>query len=56
MDQKSEKFWANADQLMVMVAGGVALGTAIVRLPGSIPGGLVAIGCCYYISIHKLNR
>ena len=56
MDQKSEKFWANADQLMVMVAGGVALGTAIARLPGTILGGLLAIGCWYYINMRKPSQ
>ncbi|MEO0395013.1 MAG: hypothetical protein ACFB14_26415 [Leptolyngbyaceae cyanobacterium] len=51
--QKSENAWAKTDRLMVMTAGGVALGTAIARLPGAIIGGLVAICCWYYVSIVK---
>lgn len=51
--QKPENAWAKADRLMVMTTGGVALGTAIARVPGAIIGGLVAAGCWYYISILK---
>lgn len=48
--EKTENTWAKTDRLMVMTAGGVALGTAIARLPGALIGGLVALGCWYYIS------
>ena len=50
---KPENVWAKTDRLMVMTAGGVALGAAVARLPGAVVGGLVAIGCWYYTSILK---
>ena len=51
--QQSARKWENMDRLMVMAAGGVALGTAVAQIPGAVIGGLVAIACWYYISIVK---
>ncbi|MEO0350696.1 MAG: hypothetical protein AAF282_11680 [Cyanobacteria bacterium P01_A01_bin.15] len=50
LNQKSTRKWNKVDQLVVMAAGGVALGTAAAQIPGAIIGGLVAVGCWYGIS------
>jgi serine/threonine protein kinase, bacterial len=44
-------FWDKADRTAVMIAGGVALGSAIAQLPGAVVGGMIAAGYAWYIRL-----
>lgn len=46
-------FWDKSDRLVVMIAGGAALGTAIAQLPGALVGAILAAGYGWYISFGK---
>jgi Family of unknown function (DUF5678) len=41
--------WDKTDRMAVMIAGGVAIGSAVATLPGVIVGGVIAAGCALYI-------
>jgi hypothetical protein len=45
--QSAPGFWDKADRIVVMVAGGAALGSAIAQIPGAIVGATLAgsYGC-----------
>ena len=42
-----------SDRLVVIIAGGAALGSAIAQLPGAIVGAILAAGYGWYISFGK---
>jgi serine/threonine protein kinase, bacterial len=48
---QQSQFWDKADRMAVMIAGGVALGSAIAQLPGAIVGGMIAAGYAWYIRL-----
>ena len=52
-ESASPKFWDKADRVAVMIAGGVALGTAIAQVPGAVVGGIIGAGYGWYISFAK---
>jgi hypothetical protein len=47
------KFWDKSDRLVVMIAGGAALGSAIAQLPGAIVGAILAAGYGCYINFRQ---
>ena len=47
--------WGKADRFVVIVAGGIALGSMVATLPGAIIGGLVAAGYGLYINRKEAN-
>jgi hypothetical protein len=49
----SSAFWDKSDRLVVMIAGGAALGSAIAQLPGAVVGAILAAGYGWYISFGK---
>jgi hypothetical protein len=53
METRSTRFWDQADRVVVVIAGGVALGSAIAQLPGAMVGGVLAAGYGWYISVAK---
>jgi serine/threonine protein kinase, bacterial len=48
---QQSQFWDKADRMAVMIAGGIALGSAISQLPGAIAGGILAAGYAWYIRL-----
>ncbi len=48
---QQSQFWDKADRMAVMIAGGVALGSAIAQLPGAVIGGMIAAGYAWYIRL-----
>lgn len=48
---QQSQFWDKADRMAVMIAGGVALGSAIAQLPGAVVGGMIAAGYAWYIRL-----
>ena len=57
-DQQSNQptaanFWNKADRIVVMVAGGAAVGGAIGLAPGAIAGATVAAICGWYMGFEK---
>lgn len=46
-------FWDKTDRMAVMIAGGVALGTAIAQVPGAIVGGMIGASYGWYIGFGK---
>lgn len=50
--EKTE-FWDKTDRIAIMIAGGVALGSAIAQLPGAVIGGISAAMYGWYISFAK---
>ena len=53
LSNNSAKFWDKSDRLVVIIAGGAALGSAIAQLPGAIVGAILAAGYGWYISFGK---
>ena len=49
----SAAFWDKSDRLVVMIAGGAALGSAIAQLPGAVVGAMLAAGYGWYINFGK---
>jgi hypothetical protein len=47
------RFWDKTDRLVVIIAGGAALGSAIAQLPGAIAGAVLAAGYGGYITFAK---
>jgi hypothetical protein len=47
------KFWDKSDRIMVMMAGGAAIGGMVAQIPGAIIGGVVAALYGWYISFAK---
>jgi hypothetical protein len=47
------RFWDQADRWIVITAGGAALGSAIVGVPGAIFGALLAAGYGGYITLAR---
>jgi serine/threonine protein kinase len=48
---QQSQFWDKADRMAIMIAGGIALGSAIAQLPGAIAGGILAAGYAWYIRL-----
>jgi serine/threonine protein kinase, bacterial len=48
---RQSQFWDKADRTAVMIAGGIALGSAIFQVPGAIIGGMLAAGYAWYIRL-----
>jgi serine/threonine protein kinase, bacterial len=48
---QQSQFWDKADRMAIMIAGGIALGSAIAQLPGAIAGGVLAAGYAWYIRL-----
>jgi hypothetical protein len=49
----SANFWGKADRIVVMMAGGAALGGAIGLIPGALIGATLAASYGWYISFAK---
>lgn len=52
-DKASSKFWDKADRVVVMTAGGAAIGGAIAQIPGAIVGMLIGSSYGWYVAFSR---